>query len=232
MALFYLPEAKVGATQLSPEESKHAIKVLRLQEGDIITLIDGVGGQYEAKITSANHKKCEFEVLGQTAEAAKDFFIHIAIAPTKNIDRMEWFVEKAVEIGIDEISFIHTANSERKVIKLDRLEKKAISAMKQSLKAKLPKINALTPFNEFIVNTNESNKLVAYVDFSNPKVLQQVAPKKSDYCVLIGPEGDFSEDELELAIAHGFTKVSLGTSRLRTETAGLMACHLLNIINS
>jgi len=232
MALFYLPEAKTGATQLSPEESKHAIKVLRLQEGDAIELIDGIGGKYKARITSANHKICEFEVLEKATEKPKDFFVHIAIAPTKNIDRMEWFVEKAVEIGIDEISFVHTSHSERKVIKLDRLEKKAISAMKQSLKAKLPKINALTPINEFIVNTNQTDNYIAYVDFSNPKALQQLAPKKSDYCVLIGPEGDFSEDELELAIANGFTKVSLGTSRLRTETAGLVACHLLNIINS
>ncbi|MTI20784.1 16S rRNA (uracil(1498)-N(3))-methyltransferase [Fulvivirga sp. RKSG066] len=230
MALFYLPEIKQGVTQLTPEESKHAVKVLRLSQGDAITLIDGVGGWYDAIIEEANPKKCRFAIQSSRQEPGNDYYIHIAIAPTKNIDRIEWFVEKAVEIGVDEISFLLCSNSERKVIKTDRIEKKAISAAKQSLKATLPKINALQKIDQFFTSISEEQKFIAYVDFDNPTDLIQAADKSKSYCILIGPEGDFSTQELEMALQSGFEKVSLGKSRLRTETAGLVACHILNIV--
>jgi len=232
LALFYLPEAREGATKLSQEESKHAVKVLRLKTGDNIKLIDGKGGWYEASIVEAAPKSCSFEVTKQWQEPERDFYIHITIAPTKNIDRIEWFVEKAVEIGVDEISFIACHNSERKVIKLERILKKAISAAKQSLKASIPSINELRKLNSAITQFNEQEKFIAYVDFENPQALHSIASKARSYNVLIGPEGDFSEEELHLALDHNYKKVSLGQSRLRTETAGIAACHLLNIINS
>jgi len=161
----------------------------------------------------------------------RPFHIHIAIAPTKNPDRTEWFVEKAIEIGVDEISFLLCDNSERAALKTDRLEKLAISAMKQSLRCTLTKINHMVLLKDFITTTNASSKYIAHVDQTNPDHLQRIAPPKSDYIILIGPEGDFSKKELELTATHNYKKVSLGTNRLRTETAGLVACHILNLIN-
>lgn len=232
MALFYLPEIKQNVTALSPEESKHAIKVLRLSSGDEIQLLDGEGGIYKAVIDEANHKRCTFHVVSNSQQLKRNYFIHVAIAPTKNIDRIEWFVEKSVEIGIDEISFISCENSERKIIKLDRIEKKVISAMKQSLNAFKPKLNELTSLPELIDSVNAIEKYIAYVDFDNQALLLNEAEKSSSYCVLIGPEGDFSENEVHYAVNKNFKKISLGNSRLRTETAGIAACHLLNIVNS
>lgn len=231
MAQFYLPEIKHGTNELSPEESKHAVKVLRLSSGDEIQLMDGEGGIYTAIIDEANHKRCSFHVVNTSQQIKNKHFIHIAIAPTKNIDRIEWFVEKCVEIGIDEISFISCQNSERKQIKIDRIEKKAVSAMKQSLNAFKPQLNDLEPFSSFVDRTKQKEKYIAYVDFENPDMLYNIASKSSEYCVLIGPEGDFSSKEVEYAINKGFKKISLGNTRLRTETAGIAACHLLNILN-
>jgi 16S rRNA (uracil1498-N3)-methyltransferase len=175
--------------------------------------------------------QCSFSIIDTTQEAVKNFSIHIAVAPTKNIDRIEWFVEKSTELGIDEISFIQCEHSERVHIKTERIERVAISAMKQSLKASLPKINPLKKFKEFIYNPSASYKFIAYVDKSNTHQLKDLATPASAYCVLIGPEGDFSPEELQTAIDHGYSKVSLGTSRLRTETAALAACHTLNLVN-
>lgn len=230
MTTFYLPEVKEGVTLLSPEESRHAIKVLRLNSGDKIQIIDGKGGFYLAEITEAHHKKTQFYIIKHTQQALPPRYIHIAIAPTKNIDRIEWFVEKAVEIGINEISFILCQNSERKVLNLDRIEKKAISAMKQSMNAFMPKINPLTAFNNSLEQISQEGKYIAYVDFDNPQQLFDIAKENKNHCVLIGPEGDFSVQELLIAERQGFHKVSLGKSRLRTETAGIIACHTLNII--
>ncbi len=227
MQLFYQPDLVNGIHHLDADESRHAIKVLRLKAGDVISLIDGKGTFYKANITVDNHKKCEFEVLEKSHEAEGEGYRHIAIAPTKNLDRTEWFVEKAVEIGVDRISFILTKNSERKFLKTDRLVKKAISAMKQSIKASLPTIDELTPLKTFLKNTEANDKFIAYVDFENPIALKAIASQNS--LVLIGPEGDFTADEVQLAEAHGFQKVSLGNSRLRTETAGIAAVHILNL---
>ncbi|MGJ3236951.1 16S rRNA (uracil(1498)-N(3))-methyltransferase [Marivirga sp.] len=229
MHLFYqsqLPELK----NLDQEESKHCVKVLRMQNGDEINLIDGKGTFYQAKITNAHHKKCEFEIIETTQEEPSSFHKHLAIAPTKNMDRMEWLIEKATEMGIDEVSFFQSFHSERKIIKIDRLEKKAISAMKQSLKAKKPILNELKAYKSILDNAKEVNKFIAYVDFDNEIHLKNELDKVTDTLILIGPEGDFTEEEVQMAISKGFKKVSLGKSRLRTETAALAAVHLMNLV--
>jgi 16S rRNA (uracil1498-N3)-methyltransferase len=227
--LFYQPEIPNGVFTLSPDESKHVIKVLRLKEGDRIDITDGKGVFYEAQITHPDSLKCVFAVQSTRAQARKAFRIHIAIAPTKNTDRIEWFVEKTVELGIDHISFILCANSERKSLKLDRLEKVAISAMKQSRQAWLPQLTPLLPLKDVLVS-DVKQKFIAFVDNQNSQHLKS-APAGGDYLVLVGPEGDFSQEELQRAQERGFQKVSLGNNRLRTETAGLAACHILNLIN-
>ncbi len=231
MSIFYEPDIDAGIFFLNQEESRHCVKVLRKKKGDRITIIDGKGKSYLAEIQNGDAKKCSFSVLESTTEKAKNFNIHIAIAPTKNIDRIEWFVEKAVEIGIDEISFVLCTNSERKNVNHTRIFKKAISAAKQSLKASIPTIHPMVSLKDFFYALGPTDRYIAYVDFDNPEILSKVAPLNSNYCVLIGPEGDFSSAELQLALDNGFTKVSLGPSRLRTETAGLVACHSLNLIN-
>ena len=233
MRLFYQPKIKEGIHFLDEEESRHCVKVLRLKEGEKIIVLDGIGGRYTVNITHANHKKCEFELMKSEQFALPNYYIHIAIAPTKNIDRTEWFVEKAVEIGIQEISFFFSDNSERKHFKTDRVIKKAISAMKQSLKMYLPTINEPVKLSDFIKRENKigTQRFIAYVDQTNPDLLYKSVQPKQNYIVLIGPEGDFSEEELALAISHQFVKINLGESRLRTETAGIAASHILNLIN-
>lgn len=232
MNLFYQPRLQEGALYLDNEESRHCIKVLRRRTGDPLHITDGAGTFYQAIITVADASKCEFEIVSQQEVPANPWSVHIAISPTKNNDRIEWFVEKCVEIGIDHISLIECDNTERAFVKPDRLEKVAISAMKQSLKARLPVISELQPFAKVIEEASEPFKFIAYVDHTNPDLLQTVAQPGGRYLVLVGPEGDFSEDELTMATARSFVKVSLGKSRLRTETAGVVACHILNIINT
>lgn len=230
MNLFYQPGIQLGTTHLDAEESRHAVRVLRLREGDQLLLTDGKGFFYSAKITAADAKKCELEILDKKGIPKRNFFIHVAIAPTKNSDRTEWFVEKAIEIGVDEISFMLCQNSERKTIKLDRIEKIAIGAMKQSQQARLPKINEIVPFQEILAVTADQ-RFIACVDTANPNHLQSVAQGQKKYLVLVGPEGDFSKEELAKALQNGFEKVSLGTNRLRTETAGLVAVQVLELVN-
>ncbi len=227
MQLFYHPLIQEGAYQLDGEEFRH-FKVLRLKAGGQIDITDGLGKIYNATITDVKKTSCNFSIKNVTSIPRRSHSIHIAIAPTKNLDRIEWFVEKATEIGIEEISFINCKTSERKVVNLDRLQKKAISAMKQSGQAWLPKINAIRPFNKVLVSNDL--KFIAHVDSSNTTHLKDT-DTNANYLVLIGPEGDFVQDEIELALKEGFKKVTLGTSTLRTETAGLAACHILNLIN-
>lgn len=232
MQLFFQPEIHHGVLELSKEESVHCAKVLRKQVGDIINVVDGRGTLFEVRLTEAKPKRCTFTIISHTRLPEKNFYIHIAIAPTKNIDRIEWFVEKAVEIGVDEISFFFGKHSERKSLKLDRIERKAVSAMKQSEKYVLPSISLHDSFEHLTGLLPETcHKFIAYVDKSNPLQLLDAAPRGQRCCVLIGPEGDFSAEELDFAIAHNFTPVSLGPSRLRTETAGIVACHSLNLVN-
>ncbi|NOS92732.1 MAG: 16S rRNA (uracil(1498)-N(3))-methyltransferase [Cyclobacteriaceae bacterium] len=231
MNLFYLPGIIEGIYFLDEEESRHAVKVLRMGAGDPLTLADGKGTWYYARIKNADAKKCTFDVLEKKYFSKKDYCIHLAIAPTKNADRIEWLVEKNVEMGIDEISFMQCQTSERKNVNIERIEKIAVSAMKQSQQAWLPVINALKPFRE-IIQQQADQKFIGYVDASNPHHLKALAQPKKKYLILIGPEGDFSNEELELAQKNGFEKISLGTNRLRTETAGMVACQVLNLINS
>jgi 16S rRNA (uracil1498-N3)-methyltransferase len=230
--LFYQPLIPQGALHLDRDESRHAVKVLRKRNGDVIRLTDGRGLFYEGIITDADPHQCAFEIHSSVSESKKDFTIHIAISPTKNSDRIEWFVEKAVELGIDEITLLLCDHTERQHLKIDRLRKNAVSAMKQSLKARLPIIHPTRTFKDFVTSASADRKYIAHVDEKNQTSLYQVVDAGLSYLVLIGPEGDFSADELMLADNCGFTRVSLGSSRLRTETAGLAACHILNLANT
>lgn len=224
-------QSNVSSGYLLSEESKHAVKVLRLISGAEIQLADGKGNFYHARITSPNPNKCEFEILTSTANPKRNFSIHLAIAPTKNADRMEWMVEKCVEIGIEKISFLLTKTSERKSINMERLEKITVSAMKQSQQAWLPEIVQITSLQAFLKERPETQKFIAHVDDQNPNRLQHLASPRSDYVILVGPEGDFTEEELDVASSAHFKKVSLGPHRLRTETAGLVAVTALNQVN-
>jgi 16S rRNA (uracil1498-N3)-methyltransferase len=230
--LFYQPLIPEGVHYLDAEESRHCVKVLRKTEGDQILITDGKGLFYSAKITGADSQKCKFEILEKTVEAARTYAVHIAISPTKNADRIEWFVEKATELGIDRITLLECKNTERAYLKSGRLEKVALSAMKQSLKARVPEIRGITQFKDLISDSTEDERFIAFVDHTNPNHLQSIATPNKAYVVMIGPEGDFTPEELMLAEKAGFKKVSLGNTRLRTETAGMAACHILNLINS
>lgn len=230
MNLFYQPLIDEGINHLDADESRHCIKVLRKQIGETILITDGKGFFYNAVIEKADPSKSLFKVVSKTPGPEKQFSIHLAIAPTKNADRIEWCLEKCVEIGIDRITLLECKNSERTFIKTERLRKVAISAMKQSLKASLPVINDLKNFRD-IVKEEAAQKFIAFVDSTNPLHLMDAARVKQDYLIFIGPEGDFTMDEMDEAQRHGFVKVSLGDSRLRTETAGVTACHILNLVN-
>lgn len=232
--LFYTPDLQGNVTSytLPEEESQHVIKVLRMQAGERIHLINGKGGLFEAEIVNPHPKRCELKILSSEVEFGKrNAYIHIAIAPTKMNERLEWFLEKATEIGIDEITPIICRFSERKELKLARLEKILVAAMKQSVKAYLPKLNEACTFEQLIKNTTASQKFIAHCYEEDKHLLQEVYKKGSDVLILIGPEGDFSPEEIQQAIKNGFKPVSLGSSRLRTETAGVVACHTVNLVN-
>ena len=229
---FYSDNISKDIIILSDEEAKHALKVLRKNQGDKIFVVDGKGSLYETALESDNINKCRLKILDEHKKFEKpNHYIHIAIAPPKSHDRIEWFVEKSVEIGIQEISFINTHRTERNNIKLNRIKKRAISSMKQSLQAYLPKINDMINFQDLINNCNNLDKYVGYLRAENVKFLSHVAKLENNYCVLIGPEGDFTSEEIDGALELGFQCISLGKARLRTETAGIAACHVLNILN-
>ncbi|MHA6249267.1 16S rRNA (uracil(1498)-N(3))-methyltransferase [Pontibacter sp. CAU 1760] len=232
MHLFYTPDVSSEIYTLSQEESKHCTRVLRLQQGDLVNLVDGVGGKYTAIIQDANPKKCQLQVIDKQIEYGKlPYVTHIAVAPTKNIDRMEWFVEKAVEIGVSEITFLLCEHSERRQLKLDRLEKIAISAMKQSKKGYLPLLHDLTPFHRFIQKAEARHTFIAHLEDDATKNIKDHFKAGQPHCVLIGPEGDFSTTEIAAAYKAGIQPVTLGSSRLRTETAALVACHTLHVLH-
>lgn len=224
MALFYCPDISTACI-LPEEESMHAIKVLRLQTGERIIVIDGKGGYYEAEITLPNFKRCEFRIVNAIQNFEKrNYRLHIAIAPTKNIERFEWFIEKATEIGIDEITPLFCRFSERKVVKEDRLQKIIVSACKQSKQTFFPVLNPACNFNDFFEKYSASDKFIAHCYSYEKKILSKEISGKTDLLILIGPEGDFSKEEVESAMKAGFVPVTLGESRLRTETAGVVAC--------
>lgn len=229
MHLFYTPFISGDNITLPEDESKHAIKVMRLTAGNPVQLIDGKGGLFDAVVTVANPKKCVLKIIKSTPEYSyRPFQIHIAVAPTKNIDRLEWFIEKATEIGIDTISFLLCERSERKQINLERLEKVVVSAMKQSIKAYKPQLQDLVPYKDFIKQQTPAQTFIAHLEDHNRHPLHQMHLTTST-CVLIGPEGDFSPAEIKLAYDYRIQPVTLGNSRLRTETAALVACHTLNL---
>lgn len=231
MHVFYTPDIQ-RITELPEEEAQHCTRVLRLNAGDEITLTDGKGNFYEATISAATNKRCMViikELIYQ--EPLWQGHLHIAMAPTKNMDRNEWFAEKATEIGFDELTFLNCRYSGRNVIKTERIEKILISAIKQSLKARLPRLNGMTDFDTFIEQDFKGQKFIAHCYEGEKPLLKDVLQKGEDALVLIGPEGDFSEGEVKKATDKGFIAISLGRSRLRTETAALVACHTLSLIN-
>ena len=230
MQLFFIenPESEIV---LSKEESKHATKVLRKKEGDILNFTDGKGGFYRAEITVADTKNCRLQIISSEQKPKQhNYHLHIAIAPTKNMDRYEWFLEKATEIGIDEITPIICDHSERKVLKTERCNRILLSAMKQSLKFHLPKLNEAITLKDFLKQDFEGNKYIAHCEDGEKTELRK-EEKVNKTTVLIGPEGDFSPAEIEIALQNQFKAVSLGKSTLRTETAGLVAVHTINLKN-
>ncbi|MDR0431508.1 MAG: 16S rRNA (uracil(1498)-N(3))-methyltransferase [Tannerellaceae bacterium] len=231
MQLFYAPNIAVDQ-ELPEEEAKHALRVLRLSEGDEIEITDGKGFFYKALIQSTNPRHCEVEIIEKKEQSPLwDFRLHIAVAPTKSIDKTEWFCEKATEIGINEITFLNCRFSERREIKEARLEKILVSAIKQSQKATLPGLNGMTDFQTFIKKPFEGRRFIAHCQEGLKFLLKQTYHQSEDALVLIGPEGDFSLEEINAALAQGFEPISLGNSRLRTETAALAAVHTFHVLN-
>jgi len=245
MQLFYCKDISPNAfCTLDAEESRHAVRVLRMREGDTIHVTDGQGHLYACQIINASDKACTVEPFHETAhedsathkETFHETSLHLAVAPTKNPARMEWLVEKAVEIGVGEITLLQCDHSERSFLKTDRLEKLAISAMKQSLHLTLPRINPAVSLREWLNSQfsilNSQLKFIAHCEADKPRTpLAAALQPGRDTVVLIGPEGDFSEEEIALALDAGFQPVSLGPSRLRTETAALYAVTAFNLIN-
>jgi len=230
MNLFYGNPTGNGTAMLTEEESAHCIRVLRKKTGDKIFFTDGEGNYYHGSIISADPKKCTVAILETTAEYGKrNYFLHVAIAPTKNTDRFEWFLEKATEIGIDMITPVICTHSERRILKTDRLQKVILSAMKQSLKTFLPQIHEAIPLEDFYKNENAGQKFIC-LGPSNNTLKKELEPR-SRYTVLVGPEGDFTESEISLAMKNNFTPVNLGPSRLRSETAGVVACSIVSLLN-
>lgn len=230
MDIFYQKDIELGINRLNEEESRHCLQVLRHQKGDEILIFDGIGGKHRSVLTQVSKKSCDFEVVESKMTPKKNFRTHLLIAPTKNADRMEWLIEKLSEIGVDEITLIETKHSERRKMRIDRLEKKAISAMKQSGNPYLLKLNAIQPLDQAIKNTRGGIKLIAHVSEDYQYISDQI-DANSDITILIGPEGDFSVEEVKKCIASGFNPVSLGNTTLRTETAGFLACCCVNFVN-
>lgn len=233
MQLFYSKERQGDFLILGEEESKHCVRVLRKKEGDIVHILDGEGGFYKGSIHDANKNKTIIEVLEE--EQQEDYpgqLTHIALAPTKNISRVEWFMEKATEIGIGRFSFFFSQHSERMKLRYDRLEKVIQSACKQSLKAFFPKMDESMPFQAFVDSMKdfEGQKYIAHCQPGNKSLLRDVHKRGEACLILIGPEGDFSADEVQLAENNGFIAISLGEARLRTETAALVACHSIQFL--
>lgn len=231
MRLFYTPDIE-KSPELPEEEAAHCLRVLRLTTGDEITLTDGKGFFYKATICAVTNRRCQVKIIEKIPEKKGwTGHIHIAMAPTKNMDRTEWFAEKATEIGLDELTFLNCKLSERKGLKTERIEKILISAVKQSLKASVPILHEMIDFKKFIAQPISGQKFIAHCYPDVKPLLKDIAKEKEDALIMIGPEGDFSKEEVDAAIDAGFQPISLGQSRLRTETAALVASHILNLKN-
>lgn len=232
MHRFYAPDIE-ATLSLPDEEAQHCVRVLRLKEGDEIEAVDGKGSLFRCRILSADRKQCAVSIVEKTSAVPHwGCSITVAIAPTKNIDRLEWMVEKVTEMGVDRIIPVCSRFSERKVLKTERLRKILVSAMKQSLKATLPVLDELTPIGDVIGSEISGSRFIAYCDEEIPRrEFVKEYRKGQDVLILIGPEGDFSKDEIRASLDAGFVPVSLGNSRLRTETAGVFACAAIHTIN-
>ena len=213
------------------EESKHIIKVLRKKDNDILFVTNGLGILFTTEITLASDTKCTVRIISFERSSVPKYFLHLAVAPTKLNDRYEWFLEKATELGVSEITPIICEHSERKFVKNDRFDKIILSAMKQSNQVFLPKLNEPIAFRDFMVLNNDFRKFIAHCEETNKKSLKVEAKSNENTLILIGPEGDFSEKEILLALENKYEPVTLGATRLRTETAGIVACHSMVFIN-
>ena len=234
MQLFYHPEISEKDTQIifPKDESKHIVKVLRKSQGDILTITNGKGLLIHAEIIRADLKQCLAKVISAEKQPPPPYFLHMIVAPTKMNDRFEWFLEKAMEIGVHEITPVICDHSERKVVKLNRFERVLQSAMKQSLHYQMPTLNEPVNFSDFIISDLEGSKLIAHCEEGIEKAyLQNKIQSGGQINILIGPEGDFSKDEISQALENKWDAVSLGDSRLRTETAAIVACHTVALVN-
>lgn len=232
MNVFFLSDAKLGMISLPEEESRHCVKVLRMKEGDRFCVSNGKGSLFDAELIDANPKKAVASLYNEySGYDNKDFVLEIALAPTKSNDRTEWFLEKATEIGIDKVKLFASCHSERKVANVDRFRKVMIAALKQSIKSKLPLIEDVVSLETLVKQPFEGKKYIAYISENVTEQLCDIYIKGDNVLILIGPEGDFSPEEVRLAMDYGFIPVSLGPARLRTETAALVACHTVRLIN-
>ncbi|MBK9290549.1 MAG: 16S rRNA (uracil(1498)-N(3))-methyltransferase [Bacteroidetes bacterium] len=232
MNLFYAPDAAPGLTVLGEEESLHCARVLRMKTGERLLVTNGKGMLFEARVEEPHPKHTSIICdEGIRIPGTPDDLVHIALAPTKNIERTEWFIEKATEIGIGTISLFFSAHSERRTVKPDRLRRTAIAAMKQSMKATLPEIVVYENMHDFLESVAVEQRFIAWIDASVSQTLAETVVPGRGTVVMIGPEGDFTRAEVNLAIDRGFVPVSLGKSRLRTETAALVACHTIQLLN-
>nr|WP_314897771.1 16S rRNA (uracil(1498)-N(3))-methyltransferase [uncultured Flavobacterium sp.] len=233
MQLFYNPNINETTENFSfdKEESKHIIKVLRKKDSDILYVTNGLGYLFKTEITLASDNKCTVKIISFEKSAPSKFHLHLAVAPTKMNDRFEWFLEKATEIGIHEITPIICDRSERKVINNERFDKIILAAMKQSNELFLPKLNEAISFKEFVKQKQEGLNFIAHCEETNKKTLKSVLKPSKNITLLIGPEGDFTEKEIELALENNYVPVSLGNTRLRTETAAIVACHSVVFVN-
>ena len=233
MQLFFHPELENNTDQFTfaTDESRHISKVLRKNSGDILMITNGTGICFEAEILVPDHKKCSAKIISKTQVPPKPYQLHMVVAPTKLNDRFEWFLEKATEIGVHQITPIICDHSERKVIKMDRMEKVIQSAMKQSLQSYLPQLNPAISFKEYMTLPKSGELYIAHCEEDNKKELSHSAAAKKNTTILIGPEGDFSSDEIKLALDIGFQAVALGNTRLRTETAAIVACTTIALVN-
>ena len=233
MQLFYNPDIKAGDTTFTfdKEESRHIVKVLRKKEGDTIHISNGAGYLFTSEVLFANEKKCEVKITDSTYHESMPYSLHLAVAPTKMNDRYEWFLEKATEIGISEITPIICEHSERTAFKGDRFEKIIQSAMKQSLQYHMPKLNEPVPYTNFVKAQRDGQLFIAHCEETEKRLLKNALEPKKQVTILIGPEGDFSTKEIALALQQNYIPVSLGNTRLRTETAAVVAPHSVAFVN-
>ena len=232
MNVFYLPDAHLGTISFPEEEAKHIVKVLRMKEGDCFCVTDGNGSLYDAELIDAHPKRAMADLSNQRqGYDIRDFKVSIAIAPTKLNERTDWFLVKASEIGIDAVKLFSSYHSERRVANVERFKKIVVAAMKQSVKSKMPLVEEMVSFDKLVKQKYEGQKCIAWIDDDVKEQLCDLYKKGENALALIGPEGDFSKEEVALAKENGFVPVSVGEARLRTETAAVVACHTIQLIN-